>query len=106
MKALRIKEFGPLENLRIEEIEDPPLPSGSVRLEIEAAGVNPSDTGVALGRFPQATLPRTLGRDFAGRVIEGRGYEELALELGCSELAVRRHLSRGLRTLRLLVGSR
>jgi NADPH:quinone reductase-like Zn-dependent oxidoreductase len=24
-----------------------------------------------MGRFPQVTLPRTLGRDFAGRVIEG-----------------------------------
>jgi|HubBroStandDraft_2_1064218.scaffolds.fasta_scaffold00035_5 NADPH2:quinone reductase len=71
MKALRVEQFGPLENLRISEVRDAPLPAGYVRIEIEAAAVNPSDTGVALGHFPQVTLPRTLGRDFAGRVIEG-----------------------------------
>ena len=71
MKALRIEEFGPLQNLRISDVQDVPLPAGCVRIKIEAAGVNPSDTGVALGHFPQATLPRILGRDFAGRVIEG-----------------------------------
>lgn len=71
MKALRIEQFGPLENLRISQLQDAPLPAGYVRIEIEAAGVNPSDTGVALGHFPQVTLPRILGRDFAGRVVEG-----------------------------------
>ncbi|HEX3370356.1 MAG TPA: zinc-binding alcohol dehydrogenase family protein, partial [Candidatus Cybelea sp.] len=71
MKALRVEAFGPLANLRIEEIGDAALPPKSVRIEIEAAGVNPSDIGVALGRFSQVTLPRTPGRDFAGRVIEG-----------------------------------
>jgi NADPH2:quinone reductase len=71
MKALRVEQFGPLENLRISEVRDAPLPAGYVRIEIEAAAVNPSDTGVALGHFPQVTLPRILGRDFAGRVIEG-----------------------------------
>jgi NADPH2:quinone reductase len=71
MKALRIEQFGPLENLRISDVLDAPLPAGCVRIKIEAAGVNPSDTGVALGHFPQATLPRILGRDFAGRIIEG-----------------------------------
>ena len=72
MKALRIEEFGPLANLRVSNVEEAPLPADCVRIKIEAAGVNPSDTGVALGHFPQVTLPRILGRDFAGRVIEGR----------------------------------
>ena len=71
MKALRVEQFGPLANLQISQVLDAPLPAGYVRIEIEAAGVNPSDTGVALGHFPQVTLPRILGRDFAGRVIEG-----------------------------------
>lgn len=71
MKALRIDRFGPLEDLRVSEIDEPALPPGSVRVEIEAAGVNPSDTGVALGRFPQVTLPRVLGRDFAGQIVDG-----------------------------------
>ena len=71
MKALRIEQFGPLENLQVSQVQDAPLPAGYVRVEIEAAGVNPSDTGVALGHFSQVTLPRILGRDFAGRVIQG-----------------------------------
>jgi NADPH:quinone reductase len=71
MKALRIEQFGPLENLHVTEVQEAPLPAGCVRIQVEAAGVNPSDTGVALGHFPQVTLPRILGRDFAGRIIEG-----------------------------------
>ncbi len=71
VKALRIHRFGPLDDLRVSDVADAPLPADSVRIEIEAAGVNPSDAGVALGRFSRVTLPRILGRDFAGRVIEG-----------------------------------
>ncbi|HLY02401.1 MAG TPA: zinc-binding alcohol dehydrogenase family protein [Candidatus Cybelea sp.] len=71
MKALRIEQFGPLENLHVSEVQEAPLPAGCVRIAIEAAGVNPSDTGVALGHFAHATLPRILGRDFSGRIVEG-----------------------------------
>jgi DNA-directed RNA polymerase specialized sigma24 family protein len=39
-----------------------------------------------------------------GRVIDGRDYEDLARELGCSELVVRQRVSRGLRALRALAG--
>jgi NADPH:quinone reductase len=72
MKALQIDHFGTLENLQIRDVADAPLPQDSIRVEVEAAAVNPSDVGVALGKFPRATLPRILGRDFAGKVIEGR----------------------------------
>jgi RNA polymerase sigma-70 factor, ECF subfamily len=34
------------------------------------------------------------------RVVEGRGYAEIARELKCSELVVRQHVSRGLKRLR------
>jgi NADPH:quinone reductase len=71
MKALRIDRFGPIEDLRLSDVPDTPLPPESVRIEIEAAGVNPSDIGVVLGRFPQARLPLILGRDFAGSIVEG-----------------------------------
>ena len=71
MKALQIDHFGLLSDLKIRDVPDAPLPPGSVRIAVEAAGVNPSDAGVALGRFQHATLPRILGRDFAGRVLEG-----------------------------------
>jgi NADPH:quinone reductase len=42
-----------------------------VVVEIDAAGVNPSDIKAAIGMMPYATFPRTPGRDFAGRVVAG-----------------------------------
>ena len=71
MKAVQIQRFGSLDDLELRDVAEPPLPTDHVRIAVEAAGVNPSDVAVAMGRFPQVTLPRTLGRDFAGRVIEG-----------------------------------
>jgi NADPH2:quinone reductase len=40
-------------------------------IEIAAAGINPSDVKAATGMMPYAVFPRTPGRDFAGRVIDG-----------------------------------
>jgi NADPH2:quinone reductase len=45
--------------------------SDEVVVEIEAAGVNPSDVKAATGLMPYAVFPRTPGRDFAGTVIDG-----------------------------------
>src|ERR1700751_1768519 len=42
-----------------------------VLIAIEAAGVNPSDVKAATGLMPYAAFPRTPGRDFSGRVIDG-----------------------------------
>jgi NADPH:quinone reductase-like Zn-dependent oxidoreductase len=40
-------------------------------IEVEAAAVNPSDVKAATGLMPYAVFPRTPGRDYAGRVIDG-----------------------------------
>jgi NADPH:quinone reductase len=42
-----------------------------VVVAIEAAGVNPSDVKAATGLMPYAVFPRTPGRDFSGRVVDG-----------------------------------
>jgi NADPH:quinone reductase-like Zn-dependent oxidoreductase len=47
--------------------------SHEVIVAIEAAGVNPSDVKAATGLMPYAVFPRTPGRDFSGRVVEGPG---------------------------------
>ena len=73
MKALRIERFGaPSEVLRLVEIDDTPPGPDEVRVRIEAAGVNPSDVANVNGKFPITTLPRIVGRDFAGTIVEGR----------------------------------
>ncbi|MGZ6076187.1 MAG: quinone oxidoreductase family protein [Myxococcaceae bacterium] len=71
MKALHITSHGPVGALRPVETPRPSLGKGEVRVRVEAAAVNPSDVLSAEGRFPHAVLPRILGRDFAGRVVEG-----------------------------------
>ncbi len=71
IKALRIDRTGSLDVLTIRDVAEPPADQNQVRIRVEAAGVNPSDVGIALGRFPQLVLPRTLGRDFAGTVVDG-----------------------------------
>lgn len=42
-------------------------------VEVACAGVNPSDAKAAIGMMPYAVWPRTPGRDFAGRIVEGPG---------------------------------
>jgi NADPH2:quinone reductase len=71
MKALRIDRTGSLDALEIRDLADPVLRENEVRIRVEAAGVNPSDVGIALGKFPQLSLPRVLGRDFAGTIVDG-----------------------------------
>jgi|SRR5579862_3784076 len=71
MKALQIDRTGSLDALTIRDVANPSRGTNEVLVRIEAAGVNPSDVGIALGRFPHLVLPRILGRDFAGKVIDG-----------------------------------
>jgi NADPH:quinone reductase len=71
VKALQIDRTGSLDALAVRDLPDPRPKRGEAIVRVEAAGVNPSDIGIVLGRFPQLTLPRVLGRDFAGEVVEG-----------------------------------
>jgi len=71
MKALHIAAHGPPATLHPVQVPVPLPGPDQVLIEVEAAGVNPSDVVSVEGRFPQAVLPRVLGRDFAGRVVEG-----------------------------------
>lgn len=75
MLAARFHRFGAPEQLKIEDI---PAPNGSAPgavIRVVASGINPSDAKNVQGRFPQTTLPRTPGRDFAGVVIEASNDE-------------------------------
>ena len=52
-------------------IEQPRASDGEAVVEVLVAAVNVSDAKAALGMMPQAVWPRTPGRDFAGRVVDG-----------------------------------
>ncbi|WP_406295282.1 zinc-binding dehydrogenase [Embleya sp. NBC_00888] len=72
MRAIRLNEFGPAENLRYEEVATPEPGPGEVRIAVAAAGVHLVDVMLRSGRtqgpFPQPELPATLGREVAGTV--------------------------------------
>lgn len=73
MKALYIQQHGDISSLKVSEVPVPSIKPGQVLVQVEAAGINPSDLGSVQGRFPHAVLPRVVGRDFAGVVVEGPG---------------------------------
>jgi NADPH2:quinone reductase len=81
MRAIRLHEFGPPENLVYEEVEDPQPGPGQVRIAVAAAGVHLIDTtlraGVQRGPLPLPDLPAIPGREVAGVVDAlGSGVEE------------------------------
>jgi NADPH2:quinone reductase len=105
MRAIVLHEFGPAENLRYEEVDDPEPAAGQVRIAVAASGVHLIDTtirsGVSAGLFPLPELPTVPGREVAGVVdAVGPGTDEAWLgrrvvahlgpaSRGYAELAVR-----------------
>ncbi|NKQ24480.1 zinc-binding dehydrogenase [Streptomyces galbus] len=76
MHAIRLHSFGPAENLRYEEVDDPRPAPGQVRVAVAAAGVHLLDTALREGvRGPAPALPElpTIpGREIAG-VVDALG---------------------------------
>jgi NADPH2:quinone reductase len=82
MRAIRVKEFGGAEVLRLEEIPEPVAGKGQVVVRIKAAGVNPVDTYIRAGIYPRKPqLPYTPGADGAG-VVESVGEGVMRLKVG------------------------
>jgi len=71
VQALRIDLHGPITTLAARDVPAPARGRDDVLVEVQAAAINPSDIVSAEGRFATTMLPRTLGRDFAGRVTDG-----------------------------------
>ncbi|MCW1913386.1 2-enoyl thioester reductase domain-containing protein [Luteolibacter sp. GHJ8] len=72
MQALRFHQFGkPLEVLRLEELELPPLKQNEVCLKMLAAPVNPADLNLIEGTYGvKPPLPSTPGIEGCGEVVE------------------------------------
>src|SRR5215217_3467484 len=84
MRAVAVTEFGGPEVLHVVDVPAEPLGPGQVRLRVQAATVNPTDTharsGAYADRDPVTTPPWVPGMDVAGEVIEvGEGVEHLAV---------------------------
>jgi NADPH2:quinone reductase len=73
MKAIRIHNFGPTEDvLQFEEVPVPEPGSGELLIKVEAASLNRADLGLRSGNYRIAPedLPIIPGREFAGRVTK------------------------------------
>ncbi|HST50847.1 MAG TPA: NADPH:quinone reductase [Pyrinomonadaceae bacterium] len=69
MKAIRVREFGGPEVLKMEDAPDPRAGAGQVVVRVRAAGVNPVDTYIRSGTYAfKPELPYTPGLDAAGEV--------------------------------------
>ena len=73
MKAIRVREFGGPEVMRVEEVPDPKPGKGEVLVRVHAAGVNPVDSYIRSGTYARKPpLPYTPGTD-GGGVVEAVG---------------------------------
>jgi NADPH:quinone reductase-like Zn-dependent oxidoreductase len=83
MKAARIKSYGDVDQLAIDEIPTPQPKAGEVLIKIEASAVNHFDLIIRQGyaaQFIPLELPAVLGTDAAGTVVEvGAGVTGIAV---------------------------
>jgi NADPH2:quinone reductase len=82
MKAIRVQEYGDPEVMRLENVAEPVPGPGQVLVRVYAVGVNPVETYIRAGIYPQKSpLPYTPGTDAAG-VVEAIGAGVSRVELG------------------------
>ena len=79
MRAIRVREFGEPEVMKLEEVERPEPGEGQVLVRVAAAGVNPVETYIRSGTYAlRPELPWTPGFDGAGVVeVVGKGVKGL-----------------------------
>jgi NADPH2:quinone reductase len=80
MKAIRIHQFGPSEDvLQCEDVPVPEPKAGDILIKVEAASLNRADLGLRKGtyRISADALPIIPGREFAGAIEKlGAGVNE------------------------------
>jgi NADPH:quinone reductase-like Zn-dependent oxidoreductase len=75
MRAVVLKEPGPVENLEIRDLPVPDPPPGWVRIAVKAFGLNRSELHTRLGLAQGVTFPRVLGIEAVGVVDVASGTD-------------------------------
>jgi NADPH:quinone reductase-like Zn-dependent oxidoreductase len=79
MKAVRFDHYGDVDVLDVVDVPDPVPDDGEVLVRVKAAGINPGEASIRLGRlhdrFP-ATFPSGQGSDLAGVVQAADSHSE------------------------------
>ena len=71
MKAVRVIKTDSSTELSVQDVPKPSPGQGELLVKIRASFVQPADVLNSKGGFPMTTFPRTIGKDFAGTVVEG-----------------------------------
>ena len=79
MKAVVCHEFGPLENLKVEDIPSPSAGAGQVKIRVRACGVNFPDILLVQGLYQvKPPTPFSPGLEVAGEIVDvGAGVSDL-----------------------------
>ncbi|CAM3228819.1 NADP-dependent oxidoreductase [Corallococcus sp. ZKHCc1 1396] len=79
MKAVVLKDYGDVDKLAVQDMPEPKVGPGEVKVRVIAASINPVDWKIRRGDMKSMMplqLPAILGRDVSGEVIEvGTGVE-------------------------------
>lgn len=69
MKAIVLEQFGGVDKLQLEDVDEPAVGAGEVRVRMRATSINPVDWKIRSGELKgRIELPAILGRDVAGEV--------------------------------------
>jgi NADPH:quinone reductase-like Zn-dependent oxidoreductase len=81
-KAVRFDHYGPVDVLKVVEVERPTPAKGQVLVRVKAAGINPGEAAIREGKLAErwpSKFPSGEGSDFAGVVDEvGEGVHGIA----------------------------
>jgi NADPH2:quinone reductase len=82
MKAIVVREFGPAEVMKLEEVADATPGPGQVGVRVKAIGVNPVEAYIRSGTYARKpALPYTPGTDVAG-IVEAVGPDVKSVKKG------------------------
>src|SRR5438270_12791056 len=91
MQAVRCREWGPPDVLRLEQVARRELAPSEVRIRVRAAGVNFADSLMVGGTYQvKAPFPFTPGLEAAGEIVE-TGSAVDGLQAGQRVIAVLRN---------------
>lgn len=82
MKAIVVREFGPAEVMKLEEVPTPSPGPGQVLVRVHAIGVNPVEVYIRSGAYARKpSLPYTPGTDVAG-IVDAVGSDVTGAKKG------------------------
>jgi NADPH:quinone reductase-like Zn-dependent oxidoreductase len=90
MRAVVLTAYGGVEKLELQEVPEPAVGRGALKVRLVASSVNPIDWKLRSGSYRQRSpleLPAILGRDASGEVVEA-GPGANALRVGAKVLGL------------------